>query len=153
CRSLPGVRLLLADHHIGPQRLDLFALEHVAPRRHLVLAVPDRADEAVMLVVREAAQIEGGLRVKHVRPVARGAVTLVDVGAHLALPDREAAALRLLTKARRRQEHGPDDGGWAKPSEATRAHPERPHSGIRAKVQTDPPCGTFLSCSRAIFHH
>jgi hypothetical protein len=28
------------------------------------------------------------------------------------------------------------------------------HSGNKAKVQTEPPCGTFsLSCSRATFHH
>src|SRR5436305_14972174 len=29
----------------------------------------------------------------------------------------------------------------------------RRHSGISAKVHTEPPGGTFLSCSRAAFHH
>ena len=37
----------LARHHIGPQRFELLRFEEVAPRRHLVLAAGDRADEAI----------------------------------------------------------------------------------------------------------
>src|ERR1700761_4133166 len=75
-----GHSFLLADADIGPQRLDVLALEHVAPRRHLVLAVGHRTDEAVMLARRKFAQVERAFRILHPRPVTGRTVAGEDFG-------------------------------------------------------------------------
>src|SRR5581483_8165955 len=71
----------LGRDDVSPESVDVFRLQHAAPRRHLVLAARHRGDEALALAVRELAQVEGALRVLHARAVAGRAVALVDVGA------------------------------------------------------------------------
>src|SRR5262249_52068253 len=83
---------------IDPERLDFLGLEQPAPGRHLVLALRDRIDEALVLVVREFAQVGRALRVHHARAVARRAVALVDVRARLQL-------LRVLRRRRAAGDH------------------------------------------------
>src|SRR5262245_19622914 len=71
----------LAGHHIGPERIDLLRFERVSPRRHLVLAAGDRGDEALALVARKFAQVEGALGALHARAVAGRAVDCEQFGA------------------------------------------------------------------------
>src|SRR6266849_4713673 len=77
----------LPRRHIGPQRFELIGLEEIAPRRHLVLAADDRAEEALALVVRKFPQVECAAGVLHARAVARRAVDCVNfsTGADLLL--------------------------------------------------------------------
>src|SRR6266478_2442847 len=70
----------LSRHDIGPQRLELFGLEEVAPRRHLVLAARHRIDEAFTLVGRKFPQIECRTGLLHARAVTRRAVDGVELG-------------------------------------------------------------------------
>ncbi|MGA7488131.1 MAG: hypothetical protein WBW74_14490 [Xanthobacteraceae bacterium] len=65
----------------GPDRFDLLLVEHAAPRRHLALAVEDRADEAVVLLRSQAAQIESDAAagVAQTFAMAVGAVVGVDL--------------------------------------------------------------------------
>src|SRR4051812_47390822 len=116
----------LGRDDVGPERVDVFRLQHAAPRRHLVLAAGDGIDEALALVVREFAQVEGALRVLHAGAVARRAVALVDGG----------AALDLLGLRRLR-------GGGAA---------DEYQSGSNAKVHTEPPGATLsFRFSRLMF--
>src|SRR5918911_2430410 len=71
--SLMAVDALRGDD-IGPQRVEVFLLQKIAPGRHLVLAARHRSHEALALIVREFAQVEGALWIQHARAVARGAI-------------------------------------------------------------------------------
>src|SRR5262245_18948848 len=73
----------LARHDVGPQGVELIGLEEIAPGRHLVLAASDRVDEALALVGREFAQVEGGAGIEHARAVAGRAVGGVELGTGL----------------------------------------------------------------------
>src|SRR5215472_12743643 len=116
---------------IDPERLDFLGLEQPAPGRHLVLALRDRIDEALVLVVRKFAQVGRALRVHHARAVTRRAVALVDL----------RARFQLFRVLRHRRAAG--DG--------ERDH-DVLHSGNSANVHTDPPEGTLsFNCSRAMF--
>src|SRR5437667_12188617 len=64
----------LSRHDIGPQRLELFGFEEIAPRRHLALAARHRIDEAFALAGRKSRHIECRAGRLHPRPVARRAV-------------------------------------------------------------------------------
>src|ERR1700757_4913075 len=83
-------RSSLSRHDIGPQRLELFGLEEVAPRRHLVLAARHRIDEAFALVVREFPQIECRTGLLHARAMTRRGVDGVELGAGRDLVPEEA---------------------------------------------------------------
>src|SRR6516225_1751168 len=76
-----GFKSSLSRHDIGPQRLELFGLEEVAPRRHLVLAARHRVDEAFALVGRKFSQIECRAGLLHARAMTRRAVDGVELGA------------------------------------------------------------------------
>src|SRR6266567_6265346 len=69
--------VLATRGHVGPQRFDFIRLEQVAPRRHGVLALRYRGDEALALVAREFAQIGRALRIGHARTVAVGTVSRI----------------------------------------------------------------------------
>src|ERR1043166_7933429 len=91
--SLFGSSAFLARpgrHNIGPQRLDLVRVEHIAPGRHLVLAARDRADEAAVLVARKLAQIERAFRILHARAMAGRAVALENLRTETHLLRRES---------------------------------------------------------------
>src|SRR5205085_936853 len=109
----------------------VLGLEHPAPGRHLVLAARHRSDEALALVVRELAQIEGALWILHARTVAGRAIALVDRRAPLDLLGR-----RYLGPGR----------------SAEKNYEGRYYSGNSANVHTEPPCGTrSFSRSRLMF--
>jgi hypothetical protein len=76
-RALPR----LAGHHISPQCLDIRGTEQVAPWRHLVLAMRHGGNEALVLIGRKFAQIEGTFRILHTAAVAGRAVSRVNRGA------------------------------------------------------------------------
>src|SRR5690348_4448788 len=103
---------------IGPQRFDVLGFEHTAPGRHLVLAPRDGGDEALVLVVRELAQVERALRILHARAVAGRAVALVD----------RRATLHLLRLGRLRGDRAAEE--------------ERCYCGSSANVHTEPPGAT-----------
>src|SRR2546427_12930616 len=69
-----ALSVLATRGHIRPQSVDFIRLEQVAPRRHGVLALRYRGEEALALIARELAQIRGAFRIGHARTVARGAV-------------------------------------------------------------------------------
>ena len=69
---------LFTGHHIGPQRFNIRRHQRSAPGRHIVLAVGDGVDEAVVLIVREGAQVERTDRVGHMRAVAGQAVVFIE---------------------------------------------------------------------------
>lgn len=73
--------MLLAGHHVGPERFDISGLQQTAPGRHAVLAVGDGIDEAVMLAGRKSAEIEGTVGIVHVRAVTGRTVAGVKIGA------------------------------------------------------------------------
>src|SRR4051812_12131436 len=143
CRST-----LLPGDHVRPQRLDLLGLEQVAPGRHLVLALGDRVEETRLVVARKGAQVEGALRLGHVRAVAGGAVLLEDLRAGLDALGREGL-LRKGAAAGERQKAKADSSRCALRITRQRCALRMTggHSGIRANVQTDPPRGTFFSAS------
>src|SRR5713226_8244977 len=69
--------VLAARGHVRPQGVDIIRLEQVAPRRHGVLALRYRGDEALALIAREFAQIGRALRIGHARTVAGGTVSRI----------------------------------------------------------------------------
>ena len=84
-----SVRLLHSCHHVSPQCFDFLRAEKSAPRRHAVLALGNRRDEAAFLIRRERPQIECALRVRHPRPVAGRAIRRIDTRALLDLLGRK----------------------------------------------------------------
>src|SRR5882724_7964159 len=122
-----------ARDHVRPQRVDLIGLEQLAPGRHGVLTLRHRGEEALALIAREFAQIGRALRIGHARAVAGGAVPRIRLGAALDLLRLE----RLLRRRRLRR------GEQRRGEDYLRAI----QSGIRAKVQTDPPGSTLPSVS------
>src|SRR5258707_6460339 len=140
--SLPGkgrssrwaFSVLSARGHIRPQGLDLIRLQQLAPRRHGVLALRYRSEKPLALIARELAQIGCALRIGHARTVARSAVPCIRLRAALDLFRLE----RVLRRCRLRK--GEQRGGRQDYSCAIQ-------SGIRAKVQTDPPGSTLPSVS------
>src|SRR5437879_853051 len=107
--SLPAKRrssrwafsVLSVRGHVRPQRFDLIRPEQVAPRRHGVLALRYRSEEALALIARELAQIGGAFRIGQARTVARGAVPCI----------RLRAALDLLGPGRALPRCRPRNGG------------------------------------------
>src|SRR2546422_8931166 len=92
--------LLVAGHDVGPQRLDVGGLEHIAPRRHVVLALDHGSCKARELPGRKGSQIEAAAGVVHLPPVTRHTIGRVELGAVADLRLREL--LRLGAGARRR---------------------------------------------------
>src|SRR5215470_4973629 len=70
---------LLAGDDVGPQRLDIARLQHLAPRRHVVLALGDGIGEARILLRWKRAQVEAAAGIVHVGAVAGDAVDRVDL--------------------------------------------------------------------------
>src|SRR5215469_146045 len=79
--SEDGFKSSLSRDDIGPQRLELFGLEEIAPWRHLVLAVRHRIDEAFALIGRKFPQIECRAGLLHARAVTGRTVDRVELGA------------------------------------------------------------------------
>jgi hypothetical protein len=50
--------ILLSGHHVSEQGIDLLLGQHAAPRRHAILPISDRVEEAAALVCRKGAQVE-----------------------------------------------------------------------------------------------
>jgi beta-lactamase family protein len=71
--SLASV-LGLSGGDIGPQRLDLFGIKHIVPRRHGALSICHRIDKARVGIARKGPQIDRPLRIAHARAVARRTV-------------------------------------------------------------------------------
>src|SRR5712692_7002222 len=137
----PGLLWFFPGHHVSPQRIDVLGLEQVAPRRHAVLAFRHRIDEAAFLVGRKLTQVECALRVRHVRAVAAGTILRINIGALLDPLRRDLfRVLRRRARAEKR-EHAANRGN------SFHFARRRAYSGISANAHTDPPRGTFLSCS------
>src|SRR5260370_37639005 len=81
--------LVFPGHDIGPQRFEVAGLTHVAPGRHVVLALGDRIGKARILPRRKRAQIEAAAGVVHGRPMAWHTVGGIDLGALVDLLARE----------------------------------------------------------------
>src|SRR5437899_3451614 len=139
--SLPAKRrssrwafsVLSVRGHVRPQRFDLIRLEQVAPRRHGVLALRYRSEEALALIARELAQIGGAFRIGHARSVAGGAVSCIRLRAAFDL----LGPGRALRRCRLRKGEQRDGQGYFYAIQ----------SGIRANVHTDPPGCTLPAVS------
>src|SRR5260221_3964252 len=128
-----NISVLSPSSHIRPQRVDLIRFEQLAPGRHGVLPLRYRGEEALALIAREFAQIGRALRIGNARAVAGSAVPCIRLGAALDL-------LRLERILRRCKLHK----GEQRDGQDYRCAIQ---SGIRAKVQTDPPGSTLPSVS------
>src|SRR2546427_5863728 len=84
-----ALSVLATRGHVRPQRFDFIRLEQVAPRRHGVLALRYRGEEALALISRELAQIGGAFGIGHARTMAWGTVSRVDFRTALDLLWRE----------------------------------------------------------------
>src|SRR5438445_1952546 len=128
-----ALSVLATRGHIRPQSVDFIRLEQVAPRRHGVLALRYRGEEALALIARELAQIRGAFRIGHARTVARGAVPRIRFRTALDLLGPERVLRRCgVRKGEQRSGHG---CFYAI------------QSGIRANVHTDPPGCTLPAVS------
>lgn len=157
-RARTLVFVLFSRDDIGPQSLDLLWLQRASPRRHTVFAMRDGIHETVVLIAGKEAEIECPFWIGHMRAVAGGAILRKQRGARADLLGRKFMWLRFLGGGRSAgngqcQNHG---GLWRKSVGYLEIHStagrQRRHF-ISAKVHTEPPCGTFLSASRAAFQY
>src|SRR6266705_205422 len=137
--SVPAAR-----GHVRPQSVDFIRLEQVAPRRHGVLALRYRGDEALALIAREFAQIGRALRIGHARTVAGGTVPRIHFRTAFDLLRRERVLRRCSV---RKGEQRADKDYFLQLGRTARKGRTPIHSGIRANVQTDPPGSTLPSVS------
>src|SRR6266545_3274113 len=135
-----GMLFLFAGHDIGPQRFDVGGLQHVAPRRHVVLSLDHRICKARELPGRKGAQVEAASRVVHLPPMTRHAIGRVERGAVADLLGSEW--LRLGARA------GEHEAEAADVAKLHRCRGRFGYCGINANVHTEPPVGTLSTAIR-----
>src|SRR5258706_5325106 len=88
---------------IGPQRFDVVGFQHIAPRRHVALAVRHRVDETRVFIAWKSAKIDCPWRIGHAIAVTRRAVSRVELSAFFDLLRWKFSAGVLRDSARTRE--------------------------------------------------
>src|SRR5262249_49141690 len=126
---------------VSPQRLDIVGRQHIAPRRHVVLAVRHRFYKTPAIVLRDRRQVERPRWILHLVAVAGRTICCIDFSARLDLLRRKFRLTGLLRH-----------GAHAQERKAKHENPEQRHlpgySGINANVHTEPPVGTESAMKR-----